>query len=82
MHDRDFPAKARVLGGAMPSFSSAGIEIAYDIHGEGRPILLIHGFASSGAINWLNTGWVDALKAAGWQPITMDNRGHGRYRKL
>lgn len=66
----------------MPSFSSAGIEIAYDIHGEGRPILLIHGFASSGAINWLNTGWVDALKAAGWQPITIDNRGHGHSRKL
>lgn len=66
----------------MPSFSSAGIDIAYDIHGEGRPILLIHGFASSGAINWLNTGWVDALKAAGWQPITMDNRGHGHSRKL
>ena len=67
----------------MPSFLSAGIEIAYDIHGEGNaPILLIHGFGSSGQINWVNTGWVEALKQAGYRPITMDNRGHGRSRKV
>ena len=27
----------------MPSFLSAGIDIAYEVYGEGRPILLIHG---------------------------------------
>ena len=66
----------------MQSFLSNGIEIAYEVSGEGRPILLIHGFASSGRINWVNTGWVEALKEAGYQPITMDNRGHGSSRKL
>ena len=66
----------------MPSFASAGIDIAYEIHGEGRPILLIHGFASSGIVNWVNTGWVEALQKAGWAPITIDNRGHGGSRKL
>ncbi|MEQ1770097.1 MAG: alpha/beta hydrolase [Devosia sp.] len=66
----------------MPSFLSAGIELAYHVHGEGRPILLIHGFASSGAINWLNTGWVEALNKARWQAITIDNRGHGASQKL
>ncbi len=66
----------------MPSFLSDGIEIAYDISGDGRPVLLIHGFASSGAINWLNTGWVAALNAAGYRTVAMDNRGHGRSRKL
>jgi pimeloyl-ACP methyl ester carboxylesterase len=66
----------------MPSFLSAGIELAYKIHGEGRPLLLIHGFASSGDINWLNTGWVETLNKAGWQCITLDNRGHGASRKL
>jgi len=66
----------------MPSFLSDGIEIAYEVYGEGRPILLIHGFASSGVINWVNPGWVDALQSDGWQPITIDNRGHGGSRKL
>lgn len=66
----------------MPSFRSDGIDLAYETYGEGRPILLIHGFASSGVINWVNTGWVEALQKAGWAPITIDNRGHGGSRKL
>ncbi len=71
-----------MLTSGMPSFISSGIEIAYDVYGEGEPILLIHGFASSGQINWLNTGWVETLKRAGFQPITIDNRGHGKSRKV
>jgi pimeloyl-ACP methyl ester carboxylesterase len=66
----------------MPEFSSAGIGIAYEVHGEGKPILLIHGFGSSGKINWIDTGWVETLAGAGYQPITYDNRGHGASRKL
>lgn len=66
----------------MPQFYSDGIAIAYDVHGEGAPILLIHGFGSSGKVNWVDTGWVEALTAAGYQAITIDNRGHGASRKL
>lgn len=66
----------------MPSFLSDNIEIAYEVHGAGDPILLIHGFGSSGKVNWIDTGWVATLEEAGYQPITMDNRGHGESRKL
>jgi pimeloyl-ACP methyl ester carboxylesterase len=66
----------------MPQFNSQGIAIAYDVHGEGRPILLVHGFASSAEVNWVATGWVDTLVKAGYQCIVIDNRGHGRSRKL
>lgn len=66
----------------MPSFFSDGISIAYETFGEGRPVLLIHGFGSSGKVNWLDTGWVEALTDAGYQAITVDNRGHGASRKL
>lgn len=66
----------------MPTFSSNGIAIAYEVHGTGRPILLIHGFGSTGKVNWIDTGWVETLAGAGYQPITFDNRGHGASRKL
>jgi pimeloyl-ACP methyl ester carboxylesterase len=66
----------------MPSFLSDNIEIAYEAHGAGDPVLLIHGFGSSGKVNWIDTGWVATLEEAGYQPITMDNRGHGASRKL
>lgn len=66
----------------MPAFLSNGVAIAYQVHGAGRPILLIHGFGSSGKVNWIDTGWVDALVAAGFSPITFDNRGHGESRKF
>lgn len=66
----------------MPSFLSAGIPIAYEIHGEGAPVLLIHGFGSNGKVNWVDTGWVETLNGAGFQAITVDNRGHGQSKKL
>ena len=66
----------------MPIFPNNGIAIAYEVHGEGAPILLIHGFGSSGKVNWIDTGWVETLVGAGYQPITFDNRGHGASRKL
>lgn len=66
----------------MPSFLSDGISIAYQVHGQGRPVLCIHGFGSSGKVNWLDTGWVQTLTEAGYQAITLDNRGHGASRKL
>lgn len=66
----------------MHKFNSDGVEIAYDLAGEGPPILLIHGFASNGRVNWRDTGWVTTLAEAGRRVIVIDNRGHGESRKL
>lgn len=66
----------------MPVFASEGFEIAYEIYGEGRPILCIHGFGSSGRVNWLDTGWVETLTKGGYKVITIDNRGHGQSQKI
>jgi pimeloyl-ACP methyl ester carboxylesterase len=66
----------------VPQFSSAGIGIAYEEFGEGRPILLIHGFASNHKVNWVDTGWVSSLVEAGYRVVALDNRGHGASRKL
>lgn len=66
----------------VPSFLSNGIAIAYETYGDGPPVLLIHGFASSGQVNWVATGWVDVLVKAGYSVVTIDNRGHGQSQKL
>ncbi len=66
----------------MPKFSSDGVEIAYLDEGSGDAILLIHGFASSIAANWVDPGWVRHLTRAGYRVIALDNRGHGRSAKL
>ncbi|MFN4142523.1 alpha/beta fold hydrolase [Aestuariivirga sp.] len=66
----------------MHKFNSAGVEIAYEEAGEGFPILLIHGFASTGRVNWWDTGWVKTLTEAARRVITFDHRGHGESEKL
>ncbi len=53
-----------------------------DSGGGGAPILLIHGFASNKAINWIYPGWVDTLVRSGRRVIALDNRGHGESVKL
>jgi pimeloyl-ACP methyl ester carboxylesterase len=58
------------------------VEIAYAEEGEGFPVLLIHGFASTKDVNWINTGWFKALTAAGFRAIALDNRGHGASSKF
>jgi pimeloyl-ACP methyl ester carboxylesterase len=66
----------------MQTFDSDGVEIAFLDEGEGDPILLIHGFASNVATNWVDTGWVRFLTAAGRRVVAIDNRGHGASEKL
>ncbi|MGE5259386.1 MAG: alpha/beta fold hydrolase [Actinomycetota bacterium] len=66
----------------MPVFDSDGVEIAYIDEGEGEPILLIHGFASNIAANWVDPGWVRTLAQSGRRVIAYDNRGHGKSEKL
>lgn len=61
----------------LPTFQSDGLTLAYETAGTGKPVLCIHGFASSGKVNWIDTGWVETLVGAGYQAITLDNRGHG-----
>lgn len=58
------------------------VELAYVDEGEGEAVLLIHGFASTKEVNWINTGWVTALTAAGFRVIAFDNRGHGASTKF
>jgi pimeloyl-ACP methyl ester carboxylesterase len=44
--------------------------------------VLVHGFASNAAVNWVHPGWVATLTRAGRRAIALDNRGHGASAKL
>ncbi len=74
----------------MPHFQSDGVEIAYIDEAPdagagaaaGEVVLLIHGFASSLRVNWVETGWVRTLTGAGYRVVALDNRGHGGSAKL
>jgi pimeloyl-ACP methyl ester carboxylesterase len=66
----------------MPSFNHAGVEIAYLDEGEGDPIVLVHGFASTKDVNWVYPTWVSHLRQAGRRVIALDHRGHGASTKL
>ena len=66
----------------MATFHHDGIETAYLDKGEGEPIVLVHGFASTKDVNWVSTAWVTTLTRAGRRVIALDNRGHGQSTKL
>ena len=66
----------------MSSFHNGGVEIAYLAEGEGEPIVLVHGFASTKQVNWVYSSWVSELKRNGRRVIALDNRGHGESSKL
>ena len=66
----------------MPTFRNGEVEIAYLDEGEGEPIVLVHGFASTKEANWVAPGWVSTLTRAGRRVIALDDRGHGASSKL
>ncbi len=61
--------------------SADGCTLAWTATGEGDPVLLIHGFASTARRNWQATGWSEFLVRAGYRAIAYDQRGHGESDK-
>ena len=55
--------------------NSGPVELYYEDHGEGKPVVLIHGYPLSGA-SWEKQ--VPVLLQAGRRVITYDRRGFGR----
>jgi len=66
----------------MPSFHNGAVEIAFIDEGQGNPIVLVHGFASTKNVNWVYPAWVSELRKDGRRVIALDNRGHGDSAKL
>ena len=54
-----------------------GADLAYRETGEGRPLVLLHGFFSTAKVNWIQYGTAAAIAARGFRVIMPDLRAHG-----
>lgn len=55
-----------------------GVRLAWHEMGEGRPVLLIHGYISSADMNWIRFGHAAKVAAKGFRVIMPDLRAHGQ----
>lgn len=54
-----------------------GSRLVWHEMGEGRPVVLIHGFFSDAQTNWIRYGHAAAVAAGGFRVIMPDLRAHG-----
>lgn len=73
------PKLARIGGAEIAFVDVAPAETA---ERKASPVLLVHGFASNHAVNWVATSWTVTLAREGYRVIAFDNRGHGRSTKF
>jgi pimeloyl-ACP methyl ester carboxylesterase len=59
----------------MPEVLNHGVGINYDVAGEGRPLVLLHGWSCDRSW-WTEPGYVDELKTD-HRVVNVDIRGHG-----
>ena len=58
-----------------------GAHIAWRELGEGRPVVLLHGYFSDAQTNWIKYGHAAAIAAKGFRVIMPDLRAHGESAK-
>src|SRR6059058_6148472 len=61
-------------GEAAVKIDSGGVALDVDVQGEGRPVVLVHGWPDTKRL-WAKQ--VPALVDAGFQVVTYDQRGYG-----
>jgi pimeloyl-ACP methyl ester carboxylesterase len=64
----------------MAYFDSNGVQIYFEEHGKGEPVVLVHGFASRAEHNWGAMNWFTTL-APHYRVVPLDCRGHGKSGK-
>jgi len=67
----------QLVEGVDPHLNVQVHEAAPGTTGPRRPVILLHGFASSAKLNWEDAGWITALTQAGRRVVTVDLPGHG-----
>lgn len=75
-----FPGCAQTLAVSEYFISSDGIRINYEIKGEGKAVVLLHGFMNTQE-NWKKAALYNDLSSTGYKVITIDLRGNGKSDK-
>jgi pimeloyl-ACP methyl ester carboxylesterase len=60
----------------MPYANNEGVQIHYEVEGNGPPLVLLHGLNLAGSESFRANGYVEPLKEK-YQLILIDVRGHG-----
>ncbi|MBV9369544.1 MAG: alpha/beta fold hydrolase [Frankiales bacterium] len=69
-----------MLAPAVQTFTAPdGVPLAYRVVGSeaDRPLVLFHGYVSTGTTNWIRYGHAELLAARGFMVVMPDLRGHG-----
>jgi len=66
----------------VPEVQRDRVRIHYEIHGNGVPVVLLHGMGGSFEAGWQARGWVEPLTAAGCRVVGIDARGCGRSSRV
>lgn len=62
----------------MPHFETFDqTSLFYDDQGDGRVVVLLHGFVGDVNIDWVRSGILDLLLDEGYRVVAYDARGHG-----
>jgi len=59
----------------MPILNINGVNLNYEISGQGPVVILLHGYTGSSK-DWLNQ--IETLSSRNYQVIAIDHRGHGK----
>jgi pimeloyl-ACP methyl ester carboxylesterase len=65
----------------LPSFRNADIRLHFEVYGEGRPLVFLHGGTVSFQTNYGAFGWHEKFIAQGFHVVGLDFRGHGKSDK-
>jgi pimeloyl-ACP methyl ester carboxylesterase len=65
----------------LPFFHHAGIRLHYEVQGDGRPVVFLHGGTVNFDSNYAAFGWREEFVGRGSRVVGLDFRGHGRSDK-
>jgi pimeloyl-ACP methyl ester carboxylesterase len=65
----------------LPSFQNADIRLHFEVRGDGRPLVFLHGGTVDFRANYAAFGWPEKFMARGFQVVGLDFRGHGQSDK-